>query len=190
MVSKPHLCIERGKVAVHVHQLSLSAWDMRPHIITLPPPKLSTSRTQFLWTSHSGVCRHVYGHLFSAAWILIHCWTRLASSFAVPSPLLCCTIGPLQVDADFSVLRQSKDVWRVQAVFTKTVSDCLCRYSSETSDIWWCFSCYHGPVSQVKYPDVEILGCWCVRDVLQTNGGHNIYWLWSDVIWTLWTLMW
>ena len=31
-----------------------------------------------------------------------------------PSPLLlCCTIGPLQVDADVSVLRQSKDVWRV-----------------------------------------------------------------------------
>jgi hypothetical protein len=29
-----------------------------------------------------------------------------------------------------------------------------------------------------------------VRVVLQANGGHNIYWLWSDVIWTLWTLMW
>jgi len=26
--------------------------------------------------------------------------------------------------------------------------------------------------------------------VLQANGGHNRYWLWSDVIWTLWTLMW
>jgi len=66
-----------------------------------------------LRTSHSGVCRHVYGHLFSAAWILIHRWPRLASSLAGPSPLLCCTIGPLQVDADVSLLRQSKDAWRV-----------------------------------------------------------------------------
>ena len=33
----------------------------------------------------------------------------------------------------------------------------LCRYSSETC----CFSCCHGPVSQMKYPDVAILGCWC-----------------------------
>ena len=64
-------------------------------------------------TSHSGVCGHVYGHLFSAARILIHPWTRLASSYGGPNPLLCCTIGPLQVDADVSVLRQSKDVWRV-----------------------------------------------------------------------------
>jgi hypothetical protein len=29
-----------------------------------------------------------------------------------------------------------------------------------------------------------------VRAVLQANGGDNIYWLWSDVLWTLWTLMW
>ena len=29
-----------------------------------------------------------------------------------------------------------------------------------------------------------------VRVVLQANGEHNRYWLWSDVIWTLWTLMW
>ena len=29
-----------------------------------------------------------------------------------------------------------------------------------------------------------------VRAVLQANGGHNRYWLWSDVVWTLWTLMW
>jgi hypothetical protein len=63
--------------------------------------------------SHSGVCRHVYDHLFFAAWILIHRWTRLASSFAGPSPLLCCTIGPLQVDTDVSVLRKGKDVLRV-----------------------------------------------------------------------------
>jgi transposase len=28
-----------------------------------------------------------------------------------------------------------------------------------------------------------------VRAVLQANVGHNIYWLWSDVIWTLCTLM-
>jgi hypothetical protein len=67
-----------------------------------------------LRASHSGVCRHLYGHLFSAAWFLIHRWTRLASSFAGPSPLLCCTIGPLKVDVpDVSVLRKSKDVWRV-----------------------------------------------------------------------------
>jgi hypothetical protein len=66
-----------------------------------------------LRTPHSGVCRHVYGHLFSAAWILIHRWTRFASSFAGPSPLLCCTIWPLQVDADVSVLLQSKNVWSV-----------------------------------------------------------------------------
>jgi hypothetical protein len=63
-----------------------------------------------LRSSDSGVCRHVYGHLFSAAWILIHRWTRLASSFADPSPLLCCTIGPFEVDADVSVLCQRKDV--------------------------------------------------------------------------------
>ena len=44
---------------------------------------------------------------------ILNRWTRLTSSFADSSPLLCCTIGPLQVDADFSVLRQSKDVWRV-----------------------------------------------------------------------------
>jgi hypothetical protein len=66
-----------------------------------------------LRTSLSGVCRHVYGHLFSAAWILIHRRTRFASSFVCPSPLLCCTIWPLQVEADVSVLRQSNDVWRV-----------------------------------------------------------------------------
>jgi hypothetical protein len=48
--------------------------------------------------------------------------------------------------------------------------------------IWCCFSCCHCPVSQVKYPDVAILGCWCVRAMLQANGGHNRYWLWSDVI--------
>ena len=47
---------------------------------------------------------------FSAACILIHRWTRLASSFAGPSPLLCYTIGSLQFDADVSVLRRSKDV--------------------------------------------------------------------------------
>ena len=29
-----------------------------------------------------------------------------------------------------------------------------------------------------------------VRPVIQANGGHNRYWLWSDVIWTVWTLMW
>ena len=63
------------------------------------------------------------------------------------------------------------------AVFTETVSDFLCRYSSETWDIWCCFTCCHGPVSQVKYPDVTILGCWCVRAVLQANGRYNRYWL-------------
>jgi hypothetical protein len=31
-------------------------------------------------------------------------------SFAGPSPLLCCTIGPLQVDADVSVLHQIKSI--------------------------------------------------------------------------------
>jgi hypothetical protein len=62
----------------------------------------------------TGICRHVYSNFFSAAWILIHHWTRLASSFAGPSPLLCCTIGPLQVDADVSVLLQSKDVLQIQ----------------------------------------------------------------------------
>jgi hypothetical protein len=40
--------------------------------------------------------------------------------------------------------------------------------------LWCCFSCCHGPVSQVKYPDVAILGCWCVRAVLQANGGHGL----------------
>ena len=29
-----------------------------------------------------------------------------------------------------------------------------------------------------------------VGTVLQANGGHNIYWLWSDVISTVWTLIW
>ena len=66
-----------------------------------------------LRTSHSGVCRHAPGHLFYAAWILIHRWARLASSFVGPSSSLCCTIVPLQVDADVSVLRQGKDFWRV-----------------------------------------------------------------------------
>ena len=55
----------------------------------------------------------MYGHLLSAAWILVHHWTRLASSFAGDCPLLCCTIGSLQVDADVSVLCQCKDVWCV-----------------------------------------------------------------------------
>jgi hypothetical protein len=77
------------------------SWNCRPE-----------GRSSF-WSSHFSVNRHVYGHLFSAAWILIHHWTRLASSFTDPSPLLCCTIGPMQVDADVSVLRQSKDVRRV-----------------------------------------------------------------------------
>jgi hypothetical protein len=40
-------------------------------------------------------------------------------------------------------------------------------------------------VSQVKYPDVAILRCWCIRVVLQANGEHNRYWIWSDSIWTL-----
>jgi hypothetical protein len=57
-------------------------------------------------SSHSGV-------LFSATWILIYYWTTLASSFVGPSLLLCCTIGPLEVDADVSVMRQRKDVWHV-----------------------------------------------------------------------------
>ena len=69
-----------------------------------------------------------------------------------------------------------------KAVFTETVFNCLYRYSSEIWDIWCCFSCCHASVSHVKYPDAAILGCWCVRAVLQANGWHNIYWLWSDVI--------
>jgi hypothetical protein len=47
------------------------------------------------------------------AWILIHRWIRITSIFAGLSPLLCCTIEPLQVHADVAVLCQSKDVWRV-----------------------------------------------------------------------------
>ena len=70
-----------------------------------------------LRTSHYGVCRHVYGDLFSAAWILIHRWTRLSYSFAGPRPLLCCTIGPLQVDAGISIQHQGKDVWRVSCFY-------------------------------------------------------------------------
>jgi len=56
-------------------------------------------------------CTAIY--LFSAALICIHRWTNLAPSFTGHSPLLCCTIGPLQVDADVSVLCQGMDVWRV-----------------------------------------------------------------------------
>jgi hypothetical protein len=140
-----------------------------------------------LWSSYSGICRHVYDHLFSAVWILIHRWTRLASSFAGPSPLLCCTIGPLQVDDDISVLRQSKDVWRVS------------RFHGEG---FW-LSIFVGNLRHLMLflllsrsgfsgegPECSDLSCCCVRAVLQANGGHNIYWLWTDVIWTLWTLMW
>jgi hypothetical protein len=63
--------------------------------------------------------------------------------------------------------------WSTSPATTETVSDCLCRYSSETWDIWCCFSCCHGPVSQVKYPDVAILRCWCIRVVLQ-NGCSDL----------------
>jgi hypothetical protein len=37
----------------------------------------------------------------------------------VPAPysVLCCTIGPLKVDADISVLRQSKGLWWVRSRF-------------------------------------------------------------------------
>jgi hypothetical protein len=137
-----------------------------------------------LRTSHSGVCRHVYGHLFSAAWILIHRWTRLASSFAGLSPLLCCTIGPLQADADVSVQRQSKDVWRVSRFYGDGFWLSVPIFVGDLGHLML-FLLLHCPISHVKYPDVAILDCWCVRAVLQANGGHNRYWPWSDVNWTL-----
>jgi hypothetical protein len=40
-------------------------------------------------------------------------WGAISYARKTQLALLCCTIGPLQVDADVSVLRQSKDVWRV-----------------------------------------------------------------------------
>ena len=137
--------------------------------------------------SHSGVCRHVYGYLFSTAWILIHRWTRVASSFADSRPLFCCTNGPLPVDADVSVLSQSKDIDRRVSRFHGDGFWLSVPIFVGDLGIWCCFSCCHCPVSKVKYPDVAILGCWCVRAVLLTNGGHNTYRLWSDVIWPLWT---
>jgi len=143
-----------------------------------------------LRTSHSCVCRHIYSHLLSAVWILIHRWTRFASSFAGPNPYSVVPLDPCKSRPRSQYCAKVRTSGGCVAVFTETVSDCLCRYSSETWDIWCCFSCCPCPVSQVKYPDVTILGCWCVRAVLQANGGHNRYWLWSDVIWTLWTLMW
>ena len=110
-VKTSSLYLSGVKVAGDVHQLSFSGVGYStPHHHTSSAEIVDLKNER---TSHSGVCRHVYGHLFSAAWILIHRWTRLASSFAGPSHLLCCTIEPLQVDADVSVLRQSKDVWCV-----------------------------------------------------------------------------
>jgi hypothetical protein len=41
------------------------------------------------------------------------------------------------------------------AVFTRWFLT-VCRYSSETWDFSCCFSCCHGPVSHVKYPDVAL----------------------------------
>ena len=96
-----------------MHQLSFSG-------VGYGTPYLHTSSAKIVYlkdASHSGVCRHVYSHLLSVAWVLIYRWTRLASSFAGPSPLRCCTIGPLQVDVDVSVLRQSKNVWCVHSRF-------------------------------------------------------------------------
>ena len=44
------------------------------------------------------------------------------------------------------------------------------------------------PQDRIRW-SIESISRW-VRAVLQANGWHNRYWLWSDVIWTLWTLMW
>jgi hypothetical protein len=68
--------------------------------------------------------------------------------------------GSLMMCGVIFCARQTQLV-HIPAVFTETVSDCLCRYSSETWDIWWCCSCCHGSVSHVKYPDVAIVGSWC-----------------------------
>ena len=58
-----------AKVAGDVHQLSFSdvGYDT-----PLPPTKCRPEGRSSLRSSHSGVCRHVYGHFFSAACILIH----------------------------------------------------------------------------------------------------------------------
>jgi hypothetical protein len=139
---------------------------MAPHIITLPPRIFLPQGRSSLRTSHSGVCRHMYGHLFSAAWILIHRWSRLASRFAGSSPLLCCTIEPLQVDADVSVLRQSKDVWRVSRLHGDGFWLSVPIFAGDLGHLML-FFLRSGPVSLVKYTDVAIFGCWCIRAVLQ-----------------------
>jgi hypothetical protein len=131
----------------------------------------------------------VYGHLFSAAWILIHRWTRLPSSFAGPSSLLCCTIGPLQVDADVSVLRQSKDVWRVSRFHGDDFRLSVPIFIGDLGHLMLFLLLSRSGFSG-EVPGSSDFGYWCVRAVLQANGGHNRYILWSDVIWTLWTLMW
>jgi hypothetical protein len=158
----------------------------------------------FLRTSHSGVCRHVYGHLFSAAWILIHRWTRFDSW----------ETGPWQQEKHHQMSqisdeyrhRQSEIVsvktayspWMLLIWCSTETSESICngpmvqqskglgpaKLTGGESGLL-----INGPVSQLKYPGVAILGCWCIRAVLQANGGHTIYWLWSDVIWMLWTLM-
>ena len=122
-------CIEGSMCGVKTSSLYRARWGCRECVLVLVgcfglsiwhPTSSHFLRRTFrpqgrssLRTSNSGVCTHMYGHLFSAAWTLIHRWTRHASSFAGHSPLRCCTIGPLQVHADISVLRQSKDVWPV-----------------------------------------------------------------------------
>ena len=90
---------------------------MAPHIITLPPPKLSTSRTQFL-------ANLAFRRLQTRVQPYLICSMNLDSSLNQTrlqfcSPLLCCTIGHLQVDVDVSVLCQSKDIWWVRKPFSR-----------------------------------------------------------------------
>ena len=149
---------------------------MAPNIITLPPPKLSTSRMQFLANLAFRCCRHVYSHVLSAAWILIHRWTRLSSNFAgFPALYAVATSDPCKSMPTSQYCAKIRTSVGCVSRFHKDVSDCLRRYWLETWEISCCFSCCYGPVSQVKYPDVAILGCWCVRAVLQVNDGNNIY---------------
>ena len=114
-----------------------------------------------LRSSHSDVCRHVYAISFlqHESWFIAE-QDSPPVLHVVPAPYSVAPSDPCKSMATSHYCAKVRTSG-AYAIFTETVSDCLCRYSSQIWDIWCCFSCCHGPISQVKYPDVAILGCWC-----------------------------
>jgi hypothetical protein len=179
-----------AKVAVNVHQLRFSAYDMghptSSHFFRRNCRLKDTIPCETLIPASLDRCTAI-SFLQHESWFI----AELDSPpvYQVQVPYSVAPSDPLLVDADVSVLCQSKDVWRVSRFHGDGFWLCadICLKPGTFDAVFLSVTVRN---SQVQYPDVAILGCWCVRPVLQANGGHNIYLFWSDVIWTLWTLIW